>query len=121
MQHSASVRGRATTNIEVLHCQHYASHVIRNLQDAYTYLKVRLILGLLAAIGVDVHVPMEIASISRHLRLPTSFAKACQQLLCGEAVERLQEPCRGLAPLLVQRPGAVMLMLRRKCMLALSS
>lgn len=67
------------------------------------------------------HVPMEEASISWHLRLPTSFAKACQQLLCGEAVYRLQEPCRRLAPPPVHHPGAVMLMLRRKCMLALSS
>ena len=120
MQHPASVQGRATTNIEVLHCQHHASRVIRNLQDAYTYLKVRLILSLLAANGVDVHVSMEIASTSWHLRHPTSFAKACQQLLCGKAVDRLQEPCRGLAPLLVQRPGAAMLMLRHKCTLALS-
>ena len=85
------------------------------------YLKVPLILSLLAGIAVNVHEPMEKASISWHLRLPTSFAKACQQLLCGEAVDRLQEPRRRLAPLLVQRPGAAMLMLRRKDMLALSS
>ena len=70
---------------------------------------------------MDVHVPVEEASVSWHLRLPTFFAEACQQLLCSEAVYRLQEPCRSLAPPLVQRPGAAMLMHRRKGMLALSS
>ena len=80
MQHSASVRGRATTNIEVLHCQHHASHVIRNLQDAYTYLKVRLILSPLAAVGVDVHVPMDVVShrgISGFLPLLQRLASSC--------------------------------------------